>query len=63
MHRLFISLFGDLIMNVKLLVTRLELAIGFANANIYDVLDERNEKNYWEGYRDALIEIKDKLKD
>lgn len=35
------------------------LAIGLCEANMLDILDERNDKGYWEGYRDALLAIKD----
>lgn len=43
-------------------MARLELAIEISRANMLDVLDRRNEKGYWEGYRDALIEVKQKIK-
>ena len=39
----------------------LTLAIGLCEANMLDVLDQRNNKGYHEGYRDALIAIRDKL--
>lgn len=29
----------------------------FANANMKDVLDERNDSRYWEGYREALLDL------
>ena len=44
-----------------LFMKRLDLAIGFSGANMMDVLDEKNDKGYWEGYRDALMEIREKI--
>jgi hypothetical protein len=46
----------------NLFMKRLDLAIGLSHANTMDILDEKNiSHNYWEGYRDALIEIKFRL--
>lgn len=45
----------------QLFIKRLDLAIGFAQANMFDELDARNDKGYWEGYFDALVEVRNKM--
>lgn len=44
------------------LIERLTIAIEITKANMLDELDERNESRYWEGYRDALVEVREKLR-
>ena len=43
-----------------------EKGIRFTEVNRMDVLDERNDGpqgGYWKGYLDALIEVREKLRD
>lgn len=45
----------------NLFAKRMDLAIALTQANMMDELDARNKKGYWEGYFDALVEIRNKI--